>query len=737
MLDMKRGLSMLLQRRTFHPAAAFGVVWLLLGAVPAWGDDVVSRAQVAGTWVLSDGKGITMTYELRPDGTYGNTSVVEMPTFGYTFTIREDGRYDVERDAITFRPSTKVQTTIDGPKSTTHNAPVEPRTLSWAAGANAAKQPCLLLKDAATAAPSAYCRPAAGASTSAPLRQPGHYQDAANGAFLLSLLLSPILAGLTSAVALSVYRRKAEKEARSGSGPHDASTAAAAPSGTAAAAIRREPKTRAQARQLFHDLMTRPWRAASAFALGGAFYCAVMATAFIALSGPGFRPVAWTLSLWVFAWPIVLTLNIVAAATRRMKLRVLAFYALGMIIISAVALAMSPAVTIRQIGMLWVLENLPPTVLMLLFLNRAVRAVGPLLLALFLIVIGGSQVAFSLSLEHAATARAVRDVIFAMGAGSHPIAVMNVVGLLVLTPVWWLIARWICRRYDRKQISDESIAIDALWLVFLATCSGFSSAEAQWWILAAAIAFPGYKIVTVLARRYLRARDEATSGTTLLLLRSYSVGKDSGRLFDALEKYWRRVGSINMIVGADLSRRTIEPHEFLDFLTGKLARRFITGAEPLARRLAEMDTSPDADGRFRVNDFFCHEDTWQLAASTLVAHSDVVLMDLRGFSERNAGCLFEIREIARLVPLHRVVFLVDRRTDEPLLRRCLVDGGGVGHARMVRLRGIRGAELRRLFATLAAATIDAERRVDRPSRARIAALPGAAPSAGARAQAAR
>src|SRR3954463_10475680 len=142
MLDMNRELSMLLQRRTFHPAAAFGVVWLLLGAVPAWGDDVASRAQVAGTWVLSDGKGITMMYELRPDGTYGNTSVVEMPTFGYKFTIREDGRYDVERDAITFRPSTRVQTTIDGPKSTTHNAPVEPRTLSWAAGANAAKQPC-------------------------------------------------------------------------------------------------------------------------------------------------------------------------------------------------------------------------------------------------------------------------------------------------------------------------------------------------------------------------------------------------------------------------------------------------------------------------------------------------------------------------------------------------------------------------------------------------------------------
>jgi hypothetical protein len=55
------------------------------------------------------------------------------------------------------------------------------------------------------------------------------------------------------------------------------------------------------------------------------------------------------------------------------------------------------------------------------------------------------------------------------------------------------------------------------------------------------------------------------------------LGKVSQRLFDALDKHWRHVGSIQMIAGPDLATTTVEPHEFLDFLRGRLARRFIDG----------------------------------------------------------------------------------------------------------------------------------------------------------------
>jgi hypothetical protein len=115
------------------------------------------------------------------------------------------------------------------------------------------------------------------------------------------------------------------------------------------------------------------------------------------------------------------------------------------------------------------------------------------------------------------------------------------------------------------------------------------------------------------------------------LLRVFSLGRRSERLFDALATHWRHVGNIRLIAGPDLATTTVEPHEFLGFLSGKLARRFIDGPETLDLRLSETDLEPDPDGRFRVSDYFCYDDTWLTVLSRLADESDAVLMDLRGF----------------------------------------------------------------------------------------------------------
>jgi hypothetical protein len=166
-----------------------------------------------------------------------------------------------------------------------------------------------------------------------------------------------------------------------------------------------------------------------------------------------------------------------------------------------------------------------------------------------------------------------------------------------------------------------------------------------------------------------RTPSAAGRGWNLLLLRSFSIGPASERLFDALERHWRRSGSIQMIAGYDLASRTVELHELMDFASGKLARRFIDGRPALERRLREMDLQPDRDGRYRVNDFFCYGDTWRDVLLALIRNTDLVLMDLRGFSQKNAGCVFEIQELVRAVPMERIVFVVDSATDRPLLER--------------------------------------------------------------------
>jgi hypothetical protein len=126
-----------------------------------------------------------------------------------------------------------------------------------------------------------------------------------------------------------------------------------------------------------------------------------------------------------------------------------------------------------------------------------------------------------------------------------------------------------------------------------------------------------------------------------------------------------------MIAGPDLATTTIEPHEFLDFVSGKLDRRFIDTGRTLDLRIDQMDLAPDREGQFRVTEFFCHDDTWKMTLARLADDSDAVLMDLRGFCQANAGCVFEIHEIFNVVPLARAVFAIDDSTDQTFMRQTM------------------------------------------------------------------
>ena len=76
------------------------------------------------------------------------------------------------------------------------------------------------------------------------------------------------------------------------------------------------------------------------------------------------------------------------------------------------------------------------------------------------------------------------------------------------------------------------------------------------------------------------------------------------------------------------------------------ATRFIASPAQVPARLAEFDLAPDPDGRYRVNECYCFDSTWQAALAALVQRADVVLMDLRGFQARNAGCRHELGVLA-------------------------------------------------------------------------------------------
>jgi hypothetical protein len=427
--------------------------------------------------------------------------------------------------------------------------------------------------------------------------------------------------------------------------------------------------TRLATKGLYADLLHAPWRAAAIYAVAGFCYAVVMTIAYLASTGKEFLPFRFLPLLWIYAWPVVIVINIVAAATRRTKLMIASAYIVILATLIAIAVVTNAGLNWGQIALLWIITNLLVTGLLL---NRSFRAVGPLVLIVMLLAVTGSAILPIIVGNDIRLLRVIINFGAALGLGDHIFTGLVVLGFIIFGVVGWLILPWIVTWYKQKKISDQSIIIDTIWLLFGVVQSIIFIFGGGVWFLGGLLAFVFYKATTWAGFSFVGYKP-ATSGKSpnLLLLRVFSLGKRSERLFDALAIHWRYVGSIRLIAGPDLATSTIEPHEFLDFLSGKLARRFIDNAQTLDLRISEMDVQPDHDGRFRVNDFFCYDDTWRIVLSWLVDESNVVLMDLRGFSSQNAGCIFEINELINIVPLEQVVFISDDTTDELFLRQVM------------------------------------------------------------------
>jgi hypothetical protein len=465
---------------------------------------------------------------------------------------------------------------------------------------------------------------------------------------------------------------------------------------------------------LYAEVLHAPWRTAAVYVVAGGCYAIVVTIASLLVDNQEFLPLRFLFLFWIYFWPIVLAVNLVAAATRRAKLASVVVYFLIFAVLSAAGLAKNPNLTWIQIILAWVVFNLPPTLLLQTFLHRRVRAVGPLVLIFLISAVSGSVLSLSILRGSYEIFRVLIKAGRSIGLNYRGVFIgLVLLGFVIGSALGWLVLRLIKRWYERKKISDQSITLDAIWLLFALDTSLLIGSGGGIWILSGLVAFLVFKIVAWAGLRVVRSKTMQTEETArLLLLRVFSLGTRSERLFGALATHWRHVGSIELIAGPDLATDTLEPHEFLDFLSGKLARRFIDGPQALDQRSSEMDNKPDQDGRFRVNDFFCHDDTWKMVLSRLVKESDAVVMDLRGFTSQNKGCVFEVGELINVEPLEKVIFIVDDTTDERLLMENMRQSWDLmkptspnrrsqsGQLQLFRFTGSRSGELRQLLLAL-------------------------------------
>lgn len=333
-----------------------------------------------------------------------------------------------------------------------------------------------------------------------------------------------------------------------------------------------------------------------------------------------------------------------------------------------IALVRNPDFTVFQVLELWFAFNLAPTALLLTFLNRQVRAVGPMLLVFLMMALLGAVVTTELIGKNETSLRTLISVTSAIGIGDYAFLFMFIVGFSGFSILGWLLAIWIRKGYVTKKLSDQTIVLDSIWIIFGIAYSVSLAFEDIAWILSFFVAFLLYKIVFQIG---FRIANPVSANTRLLILRVFQLGKRSERIFDAITKYWRYGGSVQFIAGPDLATSTVQPHEFLAFLSKKITRLFIHTKPELDEHLSNMDLRPDFDGRFRINDFFCYESTWEMVLSKLVQHSDAVLMDLRSFSPERKGCIREISELINIVPVGRIVLVIDESTDLAFLKQTI------------------------------------------------------------------
>jgi len=241
---------------------------------------------------------------------------------------------------------------------------------------------------------------------------------------------------------------------------------------------------------------------------------------------------------------------------------------------------------------------------------------------------------------------------------------------LACWPVWML-GRALGRAYSRKWLSDLLVVFSGVW-AFVLTDRALTVAN-QAGAAAVAMYLPLLWIPAVmwLARRWRPRRERPP---TLLILRVFQQDAQARFLFDHVVERWRLSGNTVMIAGTDLADRTLDADDIFQFLDRKLAERFVGSPADVARRIAAFDMTADIDGRYRVNECYCHDTTWQDTLQALVRCSDVVLMDLRGFQAHNAGCRYELTTLAQASRDLRVVVLTDSRTDRAAAQEALASG---------------------------------------------------------------
>lgn len=246
--------------------------------------------------------------------------------------------------------------------------------------------------------------------------------------------------------------------------------------------------------------------------------------------------------------------------------------------------------------------------------------------------------------------------------------------------------------------------------IFVAVLAGISSIASTDVLVGLALLVAAAFHTWLIANLMVSSRGAAN--LKLMVLRVFGVDETAAFTFEGLLGYWRHFGTFFTIVDpsflkSEQRRRSLLP-EFLILVAALLFilsveldafatspvlfvsagvlpatlalgtgygflslrqvdRDFVRERNDVLERLQRLDAWPRAlDLTFRSMPMMCHDNTWKIAVSECVGSSDAVLMDLRGFSKERQGCTYEVDYLLDVIPIDRVVFLVEREGVSPV-----------------------------------------------------------------------
>ena len=361
---------------------------------------------------------------------------------------------------------------------------------------------------------------------------------------------------------------------------------------------------------------------------------------------------------WVQLWPVIPSLGLL---WRWSRWRVLGALALWFVVCFALVWWRSDGNTPGTVLSYLAFEIGPPMLLVAaVCLGGATRAIAPWLLLPVIGLVWASITGIDL------IALMIPDppgwfLTLTGWLGARP--VMLLFALLPWALAWWplkRLGRALARAYMRKTLSELMVLFTAVWGISLLAKALMAASDLG---LGGAVMLLPLAWVPVMMAIARRLRQPGGRPPTLLVLRVFQHDERIQALFDAVIERWRLTGNTVLIAGTDLLDRTIDADDIFTFIDGRLASLFIQRPADAAARLAAFDLAPDAEGRFRINECYCHDTTWQAALAALVERSDVVLMDLRSFKSHNQGCRHELGVLSQAARINRVVVLTDGDTD--------------------------------------------------------------------------